>query len=108
MKPCNSARTSTAEPAMAATPTPSLLNKVTGSKTDAPPLDIRQMANDELPKINPAKAASFDGELGAPASFTLRFSVDGDAILDGSGLRDGDVKLSRLADGLSVQAIIKF
>lgn len=91
---------------MAATPTPSLLNKVTGT---APPLDIRQMAEDELPKIDTGKAATFGvPDLGAPASFTLRFSVDGGALLDGSGMRDGEVKLSRLADGLSVQAIVKF
>lgn len=90
---------------MAATPSPSIISKVTAPA----PLDIRQMANDELPKINPAKAASFGNhELGAAASFTLRVSVDGDALLEGSGLRDGEVKLSRLADGLSVSATIKF
>ena len=92
---------------MAAAPSTSIIDKVTGRSI--PPLDMRQMANDELPKIDPNKAASFgSAELGGGAGFALRFSVDGDALLDGSGLRDGDVKLSRLADGLSVQAIIKF
>jgi len=92
---------------MAAAPSTSIIDKVTGRSI--PPLDMRQMANDELPKIDTGKAATFgQPDLGAPASVTLRFSVDGDALLDGSGLRDGEVKLSRLADGLSVQAVIKF
>lgn len=95
---------------MPAQPTPSIISRIAG--TAAPqmtPEEFRQMAHDELPKVNPERAATFGPpSLGAGASFSLRFSVDGDAIMDGSGLRDGDVKLSRLADGMSVAATFKF
>ena len=48
---------------MAAAPSTSIIDKVTGRSI--PPLDMRQMANDELPKIDTGKAVATYGPISA-------------------------------------------
>lgn len=100
---------------MAEKPTESRLSGLVGSlagiKTEEKPLSmIEQMANDELPKIQVDNAASFGAKDAkkSGSGLTFAFSVDGDAIMEGIGIKDGKVDIERLADGLRVSATWRF